>query len=117
MVQLVEASPYGCIDTATLVIPFYKENFWVPNVFTPDNPAGNNRFGSISLSTVRQEMLIYNRQGELVFRCDTPDCQWDGRDLDGNPCTQGAYVYIIRYANAYEPNKTHIKRGAITLLR
>ena len=117
VVQLVEASPYGCVDTATLVIPFFKENFWIPNAFTPDNPAGNNTFGSISQQTLQQEMLIYNRFGEMVFHCNTPDCQWDGRDLNGNPCVQGAYVYIIRYTTAFQPNKTLIKKGAVTLIR
>ena len=117
VVQLVAASPYGCTDTATLVIPFHKESFWVPNAFTPDNPAGNNTFGSISTQTIQQEMLIYNRFGEMVFRCDTPDCQWDGRDLNGNPCIQGAYVYIIRYTTSYQPNKTLLRKGTVTLLR
>ncbi|MDY6371290.1 MAG: gliding motility-associated C-terminal domain-containing protein [Bacteroidales bacterium] len=117
VVQLVAASPYGCTDTATLVIPFHKESFWVPNAFTPDNPAGNNTFGSVSTQTLQQEMLIYNRFGEMVFRCDTPDCQWDGRDLNGNPCIQGAYVYIIRYTTSYQPNKTLLRKGTVTLLR
>lgn len=116
-VLLIESSPYGCVDSASITIPFYKESFWVPNAFTPDNPAGNNRFGSVSIQTNQQEMLIYNRQGELVFRCDQPDCQWDGRDLNGNPCTQGSYVYIIRYSTTYEPHKTRVRKGTVTLLR
>lgn len=116
-IMLIETSPYGCIDTATLDIPFFKESFWMPNVFTPDNPAGNNLFGSVSTQTIQQEMLIYNRFGELVFRCDSPDCKWDGRSLKGEPCSQGTYVYIIRYTNAFEPKRTHIRKGSVTLLR
>jgi gliding motility-associated-like protein len=89
----------------------------MPNVFTPDNPNGNNRFGSVSRKTLYQEMLIYNRRGELVFRCNEPDCSWDGRDLNGNPCVQDAYVYIIRYTNEFEPNNTKVIKGTVTLLR
>lgn len=116
-ILLIESSEYGCVDTASIYIPFNKENFWVPNIFTPDNPAGNNTFGSVSSKTLYQEMLIYNRRGELVFRCNEPDCTWDGRDLNGNPCVQDAYVYIIRYTNEFEPQKTKVKRGTVTLLR
>ena len=116
-ILLIESSEYGCLDTATIYIPHNKENFWVPNIFTPDNPAGNNTFGSVSSKTLYQEMLIYNRRGELVFRCEGPDCTWDGRDLDGNPCIQDTYVYIIRYTNEFEPKKTKVRKGTITLLR
>lgn len=116
-ILLIESSEYGCIDTASIYIPFNKENFWMPNAFTPDNPNGNNLFGSISTKTLYQEMLIYNRRGELVFRCEGPDCTWDGRDLNGNPCVQDAYVYIIRYNNEFEPGNTKVVKGTVTLLR
>lgn len=114
---LIANSQYGCVDTAKIYIPLNKEHFWVPNVFTPDNPAGNNLFSSVSTKTLKQEMLIYNRRGEMVFRCEGADCAWDGRDLDGNPCVQDAYVYIIRYTNEFEPQNTRVLKGTVTLLR
>lgn len=116
-ILLIESSPFGCIDTAEIYLPLNKESFWVPNAFTPDNPAGNNLFGSVSTKTLRQEMFIYNRRGELVFSCEGADCTWDGRDLRGEPCVQGAYVYVIRYTNEYEPKNTHTLTGAVTLIR
>lgn len=114
---LIASSPYGCVDTAKIYIPLNKEHFWVPNAFTPDNPAGNSLFSSVSTKTLKQEMLIYNRRGELVFRCEGADCAWDGRDFDGNPCVQDAYVYIIRYTNEFEPQNTHVLKGTVTLIR
>lgn len=114
---LIASSPYGCVDTAKIYIPLNKEHFWVPNAFTPDNPAGNSLFSSVSTKTLKQEMLIYNRRGELVFRCEGADCAWDGRDFDGNPCVQDAYVYIIRYTNEFEPQNTRVLKGTVTLIR
>lgn len=114
---LIENSEYGCVDTATLYIPLNKEHFWVPNAFTPDNPAGNNLFASVSTKTLRQEMIIYNRRGEMVYHCEGVDCAWDGRDLNGNPCVQGAYVYVIRYTKEFEPDLTKVVTGSVTLIR
>ena len=115
---LIAYSQYGeCEDTAHIVLPLAKESFWVPNAFTPDNPDGNNLFGSTSQQTLSQEMFIYNRRGELIFHCEEVDCKWDGRDLKGNPVPQDAYVYLIKYNNTYEPERTFIKRGTVTLIR
>lgn len=117
-IRLIAYSQYGeCEDTAHIVLPLAKESFWVPNAFTPDNPDGNNLFGSTSQQTLSQEMFIYNRRGELIFHCEEVDCKWDGRDLKGNPVPQDAYVYLIKYNNTYEPERTFIKRGTVTLIR
>lgn len=117
LIRLVAFSEYGCVDTASLLLLLNKESFWVPNIFMPDNPDGNNRFGSVSIRTLQQQMLIYDRTGRLVFSCDEPDCQWDGRDRQGRPCPQGAYVWVIRYTNQYDPASTHVRKGTVTLLR
>ena len=114
---LIAHSPYGCVDTAEIVIPLNKEFFWVPNAFTPDNPVGNELFGSVSVGTLTQEMYIYNRWGEQVYYCSGVDCTWDGHDTHGRVCPQGAYVYIIRYTNTFEPKKTQIIKGSVTLIR
>lgn len=116
-IRMVAQSPYGCVDSTHIVIPFRRETFWMPNAFTPDNPAGNSTFGSVSTKTVQQEMMVYNRFGELVFRCSGVDCQWDGRNMDGEPCPQGAYAYIIRYTNEFEPQTTKVVKGSVTLIR
>lgn len=116
-IWLVAHSPYGCLDSTSITIPLNIETFWVPNAFTPENPAGNNIFSSISSKTVQQEMYIYNRFGQMVFHCEGIDCGWDGNDSNGNPCPQGGYVYVIRYTNSFEPNLTRIKKGAVTLIR
>ena len=116
-IKMVALSPYGCLDTASIVIPFNKETFWLPNAFTPDDPSGNNLFGSVSTSTLRQEMFIYNRYGELVYHCSGVDCTWDGRDINGQPCKQGAYVYVIRYSTTFQPDQTVTRQGAVTLIR
>ena len=116
-IRLVAYSPYGCSDTATIVIPFNRETFWVPNIFTPDDPSGNALFAPVSTGTLTQEMYIYNRYGMLVYHCEGLDCAWDGRDRNGQPCRQDAYVYVIRYTNRYKPDQTVTRKGSVTLVR
>lgn len=116
-IRLVAYSPYGCSDTATMVLPFNSETFWIPNIFTPDNETGNSLFAPISTGTLTQEMYIYDRMGRLVYHCEGVDCAWDGRDTHGNPCRQDAYAYVIRYTNKYKPDQTVIRKGAVTLVR
>ena len=116
-IWLVAQSVYGCNDSANIIIPMRKETFWMPNAFTPDSPNGNTTFGSSSMKTLTQEMFIYSRTGELIFKCEEPDCQWDGRDQKGNLCPQGTYVYFVRYTNEYEPDRIQVRRGTLTLIR
>lgn len=116
-IRLIAHSQYGCDDTTNIVIPMNKENVWIPNAFMPDDPQRNNRFGTISKGTTKQEMYIYNRRGQLVFHCEGTDCSWDGRDGNGELCPQGAYVYLIRYVNKFNPEKTQVRKGTVTLIR
>lgn len=108
---------HTCVDSTHIVIPMRKETFWLPNIFIPGSATGNNLFGSTSTRTLTQEMFIYNRNGMLMFHCDTPDCGWDGNDMNGNPCPQGAYVYLLRYTNEFLPKVTHVLHGSVTLIR
>lgn len=116
-IRLIAHSQYGCNDTAHIVIPMNKENVWIPNAFMPDDPQRNNIFSTVSKGTVKQEMYIYNRRGQLVFHCEGTDCGWDGRDGNGDLCPQGAYVYLIRYVNKFNPEKTQVRKGTVTLIR
>lgn len=116
-ILMIAHSPYGCLDSTNIVLPLNKEFFWVPNAFTPDNPNGNNIFGSVSVGTLSQEMHIYNRFGEEIYYCSGVDCTWDGHDAHGRACPQGAYVYIIRYTNIFSPKETVVVKGAVTLIR
>lgn len=117
-IKLIATSPYGCQDSTSIYIPLDKETMWIPTAFMPDDPSENNNiFSSHSLNTEQQEMWIYDRSGRLVAHCSGVDCGWDGRDLKGNPCPQGAYVYVIKYTTVFEPKLTLSKHGTVTLIR
>lgn len=116
-IWLIARSSYGCVDSAQIVIPFRKETFWVPNIFTPEQQNENNTFRVIGKNILWQKMYIYDRAGRLIFECDGVDCAWDGHDKDGRICPQGTYVYYLIYTNEYEPKRQYTKKGTVTLIR
>ena len=116
-VRLAVHNNYGCDDTATATIPLHRISEFIPNIFTPGR-SENNRFApSIQGNVTDVYVWIYNRRGELVSHFTCPGGYWDGNDLQGRPCIQGSYTYIIRYRNSLEPTMTQELTGTITLLR
>ena len=62
-------------------------------------------------------IYIYDRRGRLIYESDDAKFEWDGRDMNGEKCVHGAYVYIIRYTNSFDVHKTNVKKGTVTLIR
>jgi len=78
-----------CIDNC----PSYD----LPNTFTPNADGSNDLFIPYPYRYIeRIDMKIYNQWGNLVFETTDPDINWDGRDLNGNELTSGAYYYSAR---------------------
>ena len=116
-VRLAVHNDYGCDDTALTVIPLHRISEFIPNVFTPGKES-NNRFEPYIQGNVTNIYVwIYNRMGEQVSHFEYPGGFWDGNDMQGRPCPEGAYIYIIRYRNSLEPLMTQELKGTITLLR
>ncbi len=104
-----------CADTS-ISLPVVVNNIWFPNVFTPDNDI-NNRFGIVtSCAFADYEIFIYNRQGQLVHHSTDATILWNGSNLDGRPCPQGAYTYSYRYSLTKTGNH-YSGAGTVTLLR
>ena len=116
-VRLAVHNDYGCDDTALSRIPLIKVSHFIPNAFTPDLST-NNRFTPAIQGNINDvRVYIYNRFGEQVCYFQGPDGYWDGTNMNGQPCPQGAYVYVMRYRTALNPGVTQVLKGTITLIR
>ena len=114
-VSVEGCSEAGCCSDTMLVFPVEVVSVWFPNVFTPDGEM-NNRFVMVTnQAVVEYEMTIYNRQGLLVARCTDAVAGWDGKDIRGAACQQGAYAYICEYRLAGNVAKRYL--GTVLLLR
>lgn len=104
----------GCCDDTALWLPVKAVDVWFANVFIPGQ---GDRFGIVTAIPLEgYEIYIYNREGLLVYHGNDPTAMWDGTDLNGRPCVQGAYVYWYRYATN-DLGSWHEGHGTVTLLR
>jgi len=104
-----------CIDFTTC--PVYS----LPNVFTPNGDGSNDLFipfpGYTSVEEI--DLKIYDRWGRMVFKTNSPEIQWDGKDTDTNqPCSDGTYFYVCDvFEMTLAGTRKRNLHGSITILR
>ena len=104
-----------CILKDTIKIIADCGFIFFPSAFTPNNDLRNDFFGPLGfLSTVKDyTLLVYNRQGQLVFKSTDPFKKWDGK-MHNQTMLPGTYVWIATYSNK---GKTNIlQKGTVTLI-
>lgn len=75
-----------CVDPC----PLYK----LPNVFTPNWDGHNDVYYPLNQAFIQKvNFEVYNRWGNLVFRTNDPDINWDGKDMNGNDVEAATYTY------------------------
>jgi gliding motility-associated-like protein len=94
--------------------------YHLPNVFTPNGDGVNDIFQPFPYDNVQKiEMYIYDRWGQLVFKTEDPDIQWNGTDMHTHrPSSDGTYYYACKvYVYSLNGVITKELHGTITLLR
>ena len=89
----------GCIatDSVKVVETPCKDNFIIPNVFSPNGDGINDVFMVAQLcERYSFEMKILDRWGELLFETTSPKTGWDGKTKVGLAASAGVYYYAIR---------------------
>ncbi|MBO4481097.1 MAG: gliding motility-associated C-terminal domain-containing protein [Bacteroidales bacterium] len=107
----------GCQGGDTITIAACDCDIWVPNAFTPNDDALNDRFEPIPSATLGYfHVAVYNRFGELIFQTKDINEGWDGT-FKGKPAPLGVYSYVIHYACKAHPEFIILKKGSVTLVR
>lgn len=89
----------------------------IPNVFTPGNgTTGNAEFNNFFVIAgiegfPESRLTIFNRWGNLVYESEFYVNNWEGRDQNGDPLSQGTYYYV------FERSDGENYSGHVTLLR
>ncbi len=95
-VQLIVTSPNGCSDTIIQFVSVYDE-FIIPNVITPNQDGTNDLLFMAGLKP-NTSVSILNRWGDLIFSTDNYLNDWNGKDQQGTPLTDGVYTIIVNNA-------------------
>ncbi len=89
---------------------------YLPNAFTPDGDGRNDNFRPLHACEMSDfHMIVYDRNGELVFRSVDPSSAWDGT-FKGAKLPSGAFVWMVRYFDE-ETKRPVSKKGVVMLLR
>jgi gliding motility-associated-like protein len=105
------------IETAP--IPEPKDSIFIPNTITPNGDGLNDFFEIGNLDNLltkypNNEMIIFSRWGNRLFRQSPYTTPWDGRDQNsGKELPEGTYYYIFRL----DTREGKVYRGDITVLR
>lgn len=82
-------SPIICVDNCP--------NYSLPNAFTPNGDGDNELFIPYPFCFIEKvEMNIFNRWGELVFKTQDPNLNWNGENLKGKALAAGSYYYTCK---------------------
>jgi gliding motility-associated-like protein len=103
-VILTVSNTLGCEDTYTLVIEVIEEMV-VPNIFSPNGDGVNDLFVISGLPN-NTSLKIFNRWGNLVYRSDAYQNNWNGDSQ-----SEGTYFYLLELSNGEN------KEGSVTIVR
>lgn len=117
-VILTVADDAGCQDMFSLPVPVVDNHvLYVPNTFTPNKDGINDIFLPVIASVAKYYIVIYDRNGSIVFQTDNPEIGWTGTFPNGQLCPSGVYTYYINYVRYNNLKQELIKTGNINLIR
>ncbi len=84
----------------------------IPNGFTPNGDGFNDtwKINDLSPALERNEVLVFDVRGTLVYHMQNYRAQWDGRDLDGNVLDEGDYFWVFKSVNGLIRGNVNLKR-------
>ncbi|HMQ46556.1 MAG TPA: gliding motility-associated C-terminal domain-containing protein [Saprospiraceae bacterium] len=108
-------------DEATVQITIVRDStgqFNTPSGITPNGDNVNETFifDELLLNPDEykdNELIIFNRWGDIVFQAKPYNNDWSGKNMDGETLPDGTYYYILRL----NIGDGEIIRGDVTILR
>ncbi|MDP2189704.1 MAG: gliding motility-associated C-terminal domain-containing protein [Sphingobacteriaceae bacterium] len=108
-------SLFGCKDSTTTTIEVVDTLLiFIPNTFTPNGDAVNDRFRVYGEGFEEGFLAIYNRWGQLLFETSNWEEGWDGY-INNTPAESGVYAYIFYYLPSI--GERGVKSGVLKLIR
>lgn len=114
-ITLIAYDEKGCTDSIVKPLLIHEAYYiYVPNTFTPDGLRYNNTFKVSTVGIKSLQIMIFNRWGEVVFKADELDFEWDGTYENVN-VPDGTYSWKIEYLT--NENISHTITGHVNVIR
>ncbi|MCF6240125.1 MAG: gliding motility-associated C-terminal domain-containing protein [Bacteroidales bacterium] len=110
-------NPYGITGTSKSNISCAHQEavVWYPNAFNPKSTKAENRsFKPVASFVSDYSLIVYDRNGSIVFKSNNPLEGWDGTNGNGNLLKQGTYIFMLKYRT--KNNQLVEKSGQINLV-
>ena len=106
----------GCLSTDNALVTVIPYCIKVMNAFTPNGDGQNDRWlvTNGAACTKRIAVAVFNRYGNVVYKNDNYNNDWNGT-YNGKPVADGTYYYVITYTTITD--KTIFLKGDVTILR
>lgn len=103
-----------CGSAFTTVPVFVRNQFFIPNAFSPNNDGLNDVFKIEGKTITSGTLSIYDSWGNLIFKTNDITKGWNGY-REGKLQPAGTYVYLT--TGTYVDGKPFTLKGSVTLVR
>ena len=104
MVKLTTENEFGCQHAIQKPIVIENDyNLLAPTAFAPNGDGTYDNFipQALLLMDVDFTMMVYDKNGLLMYQTNNAYMPWDGTNVNDNtPAANGAYVWMVQYKNA-----------------
>ena len=116
LVEISIIDENGCIGEAALDITVSLAE--IPNAITPNGDGLNDRFMFPTLEVnptayPDNELVIFNRWGDVVYRAAPYQNDWDGTTANGQTLPEGTYYWVLKL----DVSEGSVSRGEVTILK
>ena len=106
----------GCTATATVTVDVDSQQG--PDIITPGDENGKNDelvFPELEEEPAKSsnDIVIFNRWGQVVFKTPRYENNWKGTDQDGKELPEGTYYYVLTLRDG----KKDVIYGNVLLIR
>ncbi len=92
----------GVCEPVSDLVTITVNDLQIPNAFSPNNSGLNDSFIISGLENSRfNEITVFNRQGNVVYKTQDYRNDWDGRNYNGEPLPEDTYYFILNVDNSY----------------
>jgi gliding motility-associated-like protein len=106
----------GCtdVDTVVVTVEIPCDDIFVPNAFSPNGDGQNDVLFVRGSCIASFTFSVFNRWGELVFKCSDQTIGWDGT-WRGEACENAVFTYTL--TGALTDGNLFERRGNVSVVR